>query len=94
MASKTAPALNVSLDEAVDLLLSRRGNCLPLFAEIPADLLTPVLVYLRLTDGCRSSAKGSFLLESVVQGAFQGRFSFIGVGASARAKVRRERGLA
>lgn len=46
-------------------------------AEVPADLLTPASVFLKL-GGDR--AKASFLLESVEAGENVGRYSIIGVG--------------
>lgn len=54
------------------------GNCLPISASLPADILTPVIAYLRLTKGCTSGE--SFLLESVVRGETAGRWSFVGAG--------------
>ena len=50
------------------------GNTIPVFRELPADLETPVSVYLKLRDG-----GPSFLLESVVKGEQVGRYSFLGV---------------
>ena len=44
--------------------------------ELPADLLTPLGAYLRLSD----RAGGSFLLESVERGRL-GRYSFVGAGS-------------
>lgn len=52
------------------------GNLIPIFRELPADLETPVSVYLKL----RARQEGpSFLLESVEKGEQVGRYSFIGV---------------
>lgn len=52
------------------------GNLIPIFRELPADLETPVSVYLKL----RARNEGpSFLLESVEKGEQVGRYSFIGV---------------
>lgn len=60
-------------------------NALPLSLSLPApDTLTPVIAYLRLTNGA-SSSQSSFLLESVLPGSTQGRYSF--VGAAPRAVV-------
>jgi anthranilate synthase component 1 len=56
------------------------GNCVPLFVTLPADILTPVTAYLRITDGARSSE--SFLLESVVRGETAGRWSYVGSSKS------------
>lgn len=52
------------------------GNTIPIFAEIPADMLTPVMAYLRVADKCDYS----FLLESIAGGEKIGRYSFIGSG--------------
>ena len=56
--------------------LADRGNLIPVTRELPADLETPVSVYLKLRDG-----SPSFLLESVEKGEQLGRYSFIGVQA-------------
>ncbi|MEO6147436.1 MAG: anthranilate synthase component I [Sulfuriferula sp.] len=57
--------------------LAREGyNRIPLTRELPADLDTPLSVYLKLAD-----APYSYLLESVVGGERFGRFSFIGLPA-------------
>ena len=56
--------------------LATQGNLIPIYRELPADLETPVSVYLKLhadDDG------PSFLLESVEKGEQIGRYSFIGV---------------
>ncbi|NOT47753.1 MAG: anthranilate synthase component I family protein [Acidobacteria bacterium] len=52
------------------------ANVVPVVETIPADLLTPLSVYLKLADG----AVNSFLLESVEGGESLARYSFIGVG--------------
>jgi anthranilate synthase component 1 len=57
---------------------------IPVVRELPADLETPVSVYLKL-----SGHGPSFLLESVTGGEQVARYSFIGVGPS-RAFVLRE----
>lgn len=49
----------------------------PLVRILPADLETPVSIYLKLRD----EKKPSFLLESVTGGEQVARYSFIGVGA-------------
>ena len=46
----------------------------PIVATMPADLLTPLSVYLRLSEG----SSNSFLLESVEGGKSLARYSFIG----------------
>ena len=53
-----------------------QGNLIPIYRELPADLETPVSVYLKLRDN-----SPSFLLESVEKGEQLGRYSFIGVQA-------------
>ena len=50
------------------------GNLVPIVRVLPADLETPVSVYLKLRNG-----GPSFLLESVEKGEQLGRYSFIGV---------------
>ena len=61
-----------SLEEVKELASS--GNTIPVFRELPADLETPVSVYLKLRNG-----GPSFLLESVEKGEQVGRYSFLGV---------------
>jgi anthranilate synthase component 1 len=60
-----------SLEEAAGL--AARGNFCPLYAEVPADLETPVSAYLKVARG-----RHSFLLESVEGGERLARYSFIG----------------
>ncbi len=62
-----------TLDEVRQL--AETGNLIPIYRILPADLETPVSVYLKL----RETGKSSFLLESVEKGEQLGRFSFIGV---------------
>jgi len=54
--------------------LNRKGNVVPVFDRIPADLDTPVGAYIKLAAGKRSS----FLLESIEGGEKLARYSFIG----------------
>ncbi len=54
--------------------LAGQGNLVPVYRELPADLETPVSVYIKLRD-----SGPSFLLESVEKGEQLGRYSFIGV---------------
>ena len=57
--------------------LARAGyNRIPLIREMPADLDTPLSIYLKLAN-----AAYSYLLESVVGGERFGRYSFIGLPA-------------
>jgi anthranilate synthase component 1 len=59
-------------------VLAEHSNMIAVHRELPADLETPVSVYLKL----RTRANGpSFLLESVEKGEIVGRYSFIGVHA-------------
>ena len=54
---------------------ARSANVIPVVDTLSADLLTPLAVYLKLSDG---SGK-SFLLESVEGGETLARYSFVGV---------------
>lgn len=54
--------------------LAEEGNLVPVWRELPADLETPVSVYLKLRG-----EGSSFLLESVDKGEQVGRYSFVGV---------------
>jgi anthranilate synthase component 1 len=51
------------------------ANLIPVYRVYPADLETPVTVYIKLMD----SLGASFLLESVEGGEQVGRYSFVGV---------------
>jgi anthranilate synthase component 1 len=63
--------LHPSLPEAK--ALAAQGNYCPLYAEVPADLETPVSAFLKVARG-----RYSYLLESVEGGERFGRYSFIG----------------
>jgi anthranilate synthase component I len=52
----------------------RRGNLIPVYAELPADVETPVSAFLKVAD----RAPRAFLLESVEGGDQVGRYSFLG----------------
>jgi anthranilate synthase component 1 len=54
---------------------AEHGNVIPVIECLPADLLTPLSVYLKLADG----SSNSYLLESVEGGETLARYSFIGV---------------
>jgi anthranilate synthase component 1 len=57
--------------------LARRGyNRIPVFRQLPADLDTPLSIYLKLAN-----QPYTYLLESVVGGERFGRYSFIGLPA-------------
>jgi anthranilate synthase component 1 len=64
--------IHPSLREVLEL--SKQGNLIPIYRELPADLDTPVSVYLKL-----AGQGASFLLESVEGGEQVGRYSFIGI---------------
>src|SRR5260370_28135189 len=53
--------------------LAARGTLVPVFAELPADLDTPLSAFLRLRPG-----PYAFLLESVEGGEKWARYSFLG----------------
>src|SRR5262245_59625142 len=55
--------------------LFERGDLVPVYRTLLADLETPVSVYLKLTQ----NGTPSFLLESVEGGEHIGRYSFLGV---------------
>ena len=55
--------------------IAGQGGMVPVYRELPADLETPVSVYLKL----RGEGAG-FLLESVEKAEQIGRYSFLGVG--------------
>lgn len=54
--------------------MSAQGNLIPIYAELPTDLDTPVSLFLKL-----AGSEPSFLLESVVGGERVARYSFLGV---------------
>jgi anthranilate synthase component I len=56
---------------------STEDGLVPVYREIPADLLTPVSAFLALTGGVGGTTPG-FLLESVVGGERIARYSFLG----------------
>jgi anthranilate synthase component 1 len=53
---------------------TEQGNLVPVWRELPADMETPVSIYLKLQD-----EGPSFLLESITGGEQVARYSFIGV---------------
>lgn len=55
---------------------AEKPNLVPVFIELPADLLTPVSAYLKIA----AESEHSFLLESVVNGESLARYSFVGSG--------------
>lgn len=60
-------------DERKFETLSKKGNLIPVWREILADLETPVSAFIKLGKG-----KFSYLLESVEKGEQLGRYSFLG----------------
>src|SRR5712692_10320943 len=65
--------------------LAQRGNLVPIYRELPADLETPVSVYLKLRGDTES-----FLLESVEGGEQLARYSFIAINPSRVLTLRRD----
>ena len=63
-----------SMHEVKMWIEPQSGELVPVIDTMPADLHTPLSVYLRLA----ASSKNSFLLESVEGGESLGRYSFIG----------------
>ncbi len=66
-----APPLSPHRDEF--RILAQRGNLVPIYAELPADLDTPLSAFVRLRPG-----PYAFLLESVEGGEKWARYSFLG----------------
>lgn len=66
--------------EEVQRIASESGDdiqTVPIYREVFADMETPVSVYLKLSNGTRSTG---FILESAEGGTQIGRYSFIGAG--------------
>jgi len=63
---------------------SQEGGLVPVFREIPADLLTPVSAFL----GLQARSSQAFLLESVVGGERIARYSFLGRDPAATVELR------
>ncbi len=66
------------------LVLAGRGNLIPVYREILADMETPVSAFKKIDDGMTS-----FLLESIEGGEKWARYSFLGSGPS---RIFRSRG--
>src|SRR5512143_3070488 len=75
-----------TLDEMA--ALSAQGNLIPVWRELPADLDTPVSIYLKLAGGADEAHRAAFLLESVEGGEQVARYSFIGVAPSRLITIR------
>ncbi|EIW84963.1 anthranilate synthase component [Coniophora puteana RWD-64-598 SS2] len=56
------------------IIREKKGNCVPIFLQLPADLITPCMAYLKIAK----DSKYSFLLESVIAGENVARYSFVG----------------
>jgi anthranilate synthase component 1 len=67
---------------------AKRGDIVPVYREIMADIETPVSVFLKLDKG-----EYSFLLESVEGGEKLGRYSFIGCSPHIIFKVKNKEGM-
>ncbi len=65
--------MNIHPDPEAFVQLARQGNVIPVYADLMADLETPVSVYAKLRDG-----GPAYLLESVAGGENISRYSFIG----------------
>ena len=63
-----------SADKLRELLTLSSGNMIPVYAELPMDMLTPISAYLILAE----SKKCSFLFESANLNQKTSRFSFLG----------------
>lgn len=63
-----------SLEEFLNL--ATRGNLIPVYREILADMETPVSAFCKIDD-----QKSAFLLESIAGGEKWARYSFLGVGS-------------
>ncbi|MFN7210964.1 MAG: anthranilate synthase component I, partial [Aggregatilineales bacterium] len=75
----TAPPRPYSLTFEEVRELFAQGDRVPIYRALPADLETPVSVYLKLAQ----PDEPSFLLESVEGGEQVARYSFLGVNPSA-----------
>jgi len=73
------------------LELAGKGNTIPVYRELLADALTPVMVYQRLAEPVDGEAAShAFLLESVVGGERIARYSFIAADPEATFTARRD----
>lgn len=63
--------------------LSSQGYVVPVYRELPADLETPLTVFLKL----RQPGEPAFLLESVEKGKSVGRYTFLGTKMSLLLRV-------
>lgn len=72
----TYPSTSASASSGSSAPEAQRPNLIPVYVEIPADLLTPVAAYLKVA----ADSDHSFLLESIVAGEAVARYSFVGAG--------------
>ncbi|MBS3733405.1 MAG: anthranilate synthase component I [Phycisphaerae bacterium] len=73
------------------LSLCEHGNTVPVYRQLLADSLTPVMAYERLAQPAGFAPAGySFLLESVVGGERIGRYSFVAADPEATFTARRD----
>jgi len=71
--------------------LAEKGNTIPIYRQLLADALTPVMAYQRLAGPAdKESADNAFLLESVVGGERIARFSFAAADPELTFTVRRD----
>lgn len=75
---RVEPSIDAVRERVSENGVPRTGRITPVYTKLPADLLTPVMVYLRLSGGAQLGQE-SFLLESVNTGERVGRYSFLGV---------------
>ena len=68
----------------IETLNTKERNVVPVITTMPADLLTPLAVYLKLSE----DSTHSFLLESVEGGKCLARYSFIGADPESVETVR------
>lgn len=73
-----------SLSEKEFLKLSKKGNLIPVYREIPADLETPVSAFLKLA----ADSDYGYLLESVEGQEKIARFSFLGCDPEAVLRIK------
>jgi len=69
------------------LRLARKGNVVPVYRQLLADSLTPVLAYSRIVEG----KANSFLLESITGGENIARYSFLGTSPKRIIKISGDR---
>lgn len=73
-------------DQQTFAALAAKGNLIPVYREIMADMDTPVTAFKKIDDGSYS-----FLLESIEGGEKWGRYTFLGASPSVVIRSRGER---